>query len=590
MEDCLQRFENNLAICCARNPVMRKVTRIADQTVYHNCFITCLVIIVLYAIVCFSPLFFTSDSFLMYHEENAAWDRYREAIDTADHFKWLLVSIFVAIPMALELILDYDQLFDKYEVREGWLGMFFLILFFIAPNAILYVILCYREPAGISDTILLTKFALSYTQQFAYIIGMMIMMFGHKADYPKNDKHTLLNFSVEKRTVNASLVSLVGRLLYSLGSGLGLIGLQVIARILAIISSALVVLLTLRMLYMLVRQYLEHGRFLTHHHLSDFMYCITLLSYVSLLLIIRFYNISQPPQSSRSALNILLAQLFLQILITCFVQLISGRRNKKLALIKHEKLETRLNLIRYVSHEMRTPLNTAFMGLTLAIGDLKSWTQKMRSGWGLGGGDICASRDSNTPREGGAQINRGCMIDKLQSMSEDSFNLKSGSSDDHDHQRGLPVVGLGFAAAPMSVADLKDMIDTVGQVNESCKVALSTLDDLLTFDKIDEQKLVIEMQEINPWTFVCAAAKPFAINARQAQVHFSVNLHDRESGWVKRNVIKGDVFKLSQVLRNLISNALKFTPIEGTVEVNLQSCTSSHVCVHWLNLLNRFCN
>lgn len=542
---------------------MRRVNRIADKTVYQHCFVTCLILIVLYAVVCFAPLFFTSDPFLVFHEENASWDRYREAIDTPDHYKWLLVSIFLAIPMALELILDYDQLFDKYEVREGWLGMFLLILFFIAPNAVLYIVLCYRSTVEINDTILVAKFALSYVQQFAYVIGMMAMMFGHKADYPKNEKHALLNFSVEKRTVNISIVALISRFLYSLGSGFGRIGLMVFARGLAILSACLVILLTMRMLYMLVRQYLKHGKFLTHHHLSDFMFCVTLFIYMSLLLGLRIYNITQPPQNSRAALNVLLAQLFLQILITCFVQLISGRRNKKLAQIKHEKLETRLNLIRYVSHEMRTPLNTAFMGLSLAIGDLKTWTQKMR-----GGADLGASRDSHTPREGGVQTSRGQLTDKLQSMSEDSFNLKSGSSDDHDHQRGLVVAGGAFAAAPMTVAELKDMIDTVGQVNESCKVALSTLDDLLTFDKIDEQKLVIEMQEINPWTFVCAAAKPFAINARQAQVHFNVNLHDRESGWAKRSVIKGDVFKLSQVLRNLISNALKFTPIEGTVEVS----------------------
>eukprot|EP01031_Cornospumella_fuschlensis_P030741 gene30741-37143_t len=488
-----------------------------------------------------------------------------------DQYKWLLVSIFVAVPIALELILDYDQLFDKYEVREGWLGMLLLIVFFIAPNAIVYIVLVYRKTVFVNDTILVARFALSYIQHFVYVIGMMVMMFGHKADYPRNDKHAFLNFSVEKRTVNISLVGLVGRFLYSLGSGLGLTGLQVFARMLAILASALVLLLTVRMLYMLVRQYLKHGMFLTHHHLSDFMYCITLFIYVSLLLALRSYNILKPPQSCRGALNILLGQLFLQIMITCFVQLISGRRNKKLAQIKHEKLETRLNLIRYVSHEMRTPLNTAFMGLTLAIGDLKSWTQKMKGSSGSGAidTDIGASRDSNTPRDGGNMTSRGKMTDKLQSMSEDSFNLKS-SSDERDKDRGLVLAGEGIPAAPMSLSDLREMIDTVGQVNESCKVALSTLDDLLTFDKIDEQKLVIEMQEINPWTFVCAAAKPFAINARQAQVHFHVNLHDRESAWVKRHVIKGDVFKLSQVLRNLISNALKFTPIDGTVEVRLQ--------------------
>ena len=114
------------------------------------------------------------------------------------------------------------------------------------------------------------------------------------------------------------------------------------------------------------------------------------------------------------------------------------------------------------------------------------------------------------------------------------------------------------------------MIDTVNQIHESCKVALDTLNDLLTFDKIDEKKIVIEVEDVDPWILLCETAKPFMINAKEAHVTFTISCNDANSNWTFSNYIKADRFKLSQVIRNLISNALKFTPALGFVRVKLE--------------------
>jgi CheY-like chemotaxis protein len=119
-------------------------------------------------------------------------------------------------------------------------------------------------------------------------------------------------------------------------------------------------------------------------------------------------------------------------------------------------------------------------------------------------------------------------------------------------------------------ATLNDMIDTVNQIHESCKLALDTLNDLLTFDKIDENKLVIECDDIDPWMMVCETAKPFMLNAKEANVLFNISCSEANTNWTFSHNIKGDRFKLSQVIRNLISNALKFTPPLGSVRVKLE--------------------
>jgi signal transduction histidine kinase len=61
----------------------------------------------------------------------------------------------------------------------------------------------------------------------------------------------------------------------------------------------------------------------------------------------------------------------LQILPVLFYKLSSE--------IKQEALQNRLNLIGYLSHEMRTPLNTAYLGLEYVNSEMRAVKEKMMS-------------------------------------------------------------------------------------------------------------------------------------------------------------------------------------------------------------------
>ena len=111
--------------------------------------------------------------------------------------------------------------------------------------------------------------------------------------------------------------------------------------------------------------------------------------------------------------------------------------------------------------------------------------------------------------------------------------------------------------------------------------AVDVLNDLLNYDKIETGTLVLELGVVKPsiWELIDKTASEFVLQARQKSVDFKSNFAqsilnvDPERGtkrWsTEANQLKviGDHIRITQVLRNLISNGLKFTPENGKISV-----------------------
>jgi signal transduction histidine kinase len=175
--------------------------------------------------------------------------------------------------------------------------------------------------------------------------------------------------------------------------------------------------------------------------------------------------------------------------------------------------------VRYISHELRTPLNTTFLGMRL--------------------------------------------------LSKD-FNL---SDDPRDRVR----------------------FETLTDMSLSCTAALDILNDLLCFEKLESGILDLHKQEVQVMPFLQDCVNMFAVQAKECAVTMSVDtefdstdydLHrnpedlepDSTPGYgISRSfmsledsdVVVIDKFKMDQVIRNLISNALKFTPRGGSISLKV---------------------
>jgi len=214
-----------------------------------------------------------------------------------------------------------------------------------------------------------------------------------------------------------------------------------------------------------------------------------------------------------------------QVVMIIFITLVDSRSYMRAIEIKSEELQIRLNLIRYISHEMRSPLNTAFMGLQLLHNDTMLVLESVRRA-------VSTLTSEDEPSEKSESL--------LQSLSEDLQRVQG-------------------------------LLETGELVKESSSLALETLNDMLTFDKMDEKKLVVEVEDVDVWAFVRDTVRPFSINALRAQVRLEVKCVDLQSRWVEGWRIRADRFKLNQVLRNFVSNALKFcrSP-RGEVQVSVE--------------------
>jgi len=113
------------------------------------------------------------------------------------------------------------------------------------------------------------------------------------------------------------------------------------------------------------------------------------------------------------------------------------------------------------------------------------------------------------------------------------------------------------------ICGILDDIDT------SCKVAIDILNELLLANKLEAGNVTLEKELVSAVSLIKSVADPFKVQARQKGVTF---LHDGDThidpAVVDDNIhLNVDPRKISQVLRNLISNALKFTPKNGKVDV-----------------------
>jgi len=190
---------------------------------------------------------------------------------------------------------------------------------------------------------------------------------------------------------------------------------------------------------------------------------------------------------------------------------------------KHELLKAKRHFMRYVSHEVRTPLNSVCMGLNL-------------------------------------------MQEEIQAKLTSPGN--NGSKD-----------------AMITIEEAEAWLSLSRDVHISAQSATNVLNDFLNYDKIESRQLTLDLSTVPIQPLIRQTVSEFILPAQDKLIALStiqekVNANDMScskagvehineiaSELLEDQVVIGDKARLAQVIRNIISNAIKFTPNEGSITI-----------------------
>ncbi|CCH62826.1 hypothetical protein TBLA_0I01680 [Henningerozyma blattae CBS 6284] len=135
------------------------------------------------------------------------------------------------------------------------------------------------------------------------------------------------------------------------------------------------------------------------------------------------------------------------------------------------------------------------------------------------------------------------------------------------HELRTPLNGiLGMTAISMEEDDIDNIKSSLKLIFRSGELLLHILTELLTFSKNVLQRTKLEERDFCITDVALQIKSIFGKVAKDQHVKLSIYLIPNE---IRTLVLWGDSNRIIQIVMNLVSNALKFTPIDGKVSVRM---------------------
>ena len=149
--------------------------------------------------------------------------------------------------------------------------------------------------------------------------------------------------------------------------------------------------------------------------------------------------------------------------------------------------------------------------------------------------------------------------------SESADSIKSEFLAKMSHEIRTPLNGVIVMSRLMLETTLTDRQRRYADVvKSSAEMLLSIVNDILDFSKIDAGKLDIEHIQFSIDDVICNTLDCFWDRAAEKNIHLHATISPAGPEWVV-----GDKLRLSQILNNLMSNAIKFTDSGGNIHLSV---------------------
>ena len=120
----------------------------------------------------------------------------------------------------------------------------------------------------------------------------------------------------------------------------------------------------------------------------------------------------------------------------------------------------------------------------------------------------------------------------------------------------------------------EDVVQYASLINDAATNLLAVINDILDISKIQSGRYTLDNREIDIEVTIQDAIHQLRAQATEAEVHVEFE----PTGNLPR--VRGDEVKLTQMLVNILSNAIKFTNAGGRVQLSAQRCQGTGITLH----------
>lgn len=140
----------------------------------------------------------------------------------------------------------------------------------------------------------------------------------------------------------------------------------------------------------------------------------------------------------------------------------------------------------------------------------------------------------------------------------------------HDMRTPMNVI-LGMSAYSLEIKPKKEeLLEYMEKIRISGEYLLTLINDTLDMSKIEKHKMELNYEPIRIPEILLILESVIGAKADEKKIHFQVDLEIEEQEYYKM-----DKLRLQQVLLNILSNSVKYTPSGGFVELKIQEIKRS---------------
>ena len=156
-------------------------------------------------------------------------------------------------------------------------------------------------------------------------------------------------------------------------------------------------------------------------------------------------------------------------------------------------------------------------------------------------------------------------LELARQRAEDSEKAKTQFMANMSHEIRTPMNGIvGFTTLLMNSPLNPKQRQYIELIEHSTQTLLQIINDILDFSKISGGHLELDITNINPFIDLKNSMSIFSSKAKEQKISFQINIDSSI-----KECIRIDHLRVTQILNNLINNAIKFTSEGGVVSVNI---------------------